>query len=311
MGISSTFIPTPTVPFSASFRAFSRLRRARTSSLDEAGCILSAISCLVGGSASICTVFLGTVTVLLLGDDLGMGAMSRNARFGGGRGGDGGFAFLTGRPTVLAPPTSDTAGAFTGGSGAREGAREGASRSSSSEDSDVESSTSMAAGILRPFAFPGVGVGLLGLFDLCSFFSGFEYPAAALVLAVTPCRPVKPVNALLGLVVINWCKCVPCHGASCPSFASNSLSSLSSSSFLRFGITLSTPLFVLASCASASFFFFVSARIVVMLSTGLEILEIVEAFRFLASFFRRTYSAWCKCAVNVRATERNSSSTIM
>lgn len=145
-----------------------------------------------------------------------------------------------------------------------------------------------------------------------SRFSGLEYPAAARVCDVTPCKPVNPVRVFFGLFVMKRCKCVPCHGSSCLS-SSKSLISLSSSRpFARFGpLMLSTAAFIFSSLASASFFLRVSSRIVVAESMGREMLLMVDAFRSLAAFRRRIYSAWWRCFVNVWATAWNSSSTMM
>ena len=141
-------------------------------------------------------------------------------------------------------------------------------------------------------------------------FSGLEYPAAARVCEVTPCKPVNPGRVFFGLLVMNRCSCVPCQGSSCLS-SSKSLTSLSSAGpFARFGpLMLSIAAFIFTSLASASFFLRVSSRMVVLESTGREILFMVEAFRSLAAFRRRMYSAWWRCLVNVWATARNSSST--
>jgi len=138
------------------------------------------------------------------------------------------------------------------------------------------------------FAFPGPrGCEDVGF---CRVSFDRSYPAAALVCEVTPCRPVRLVKAFLGLVIMNRWSCVPSHGCAWPSVSSMSLSSLAVTG--RLGpLILSNPAFVLASCAWASSFFFVSARMVVMLSTGLEMFERVALFRFRASFLRRIYSA--------------------
>ena len=143
-------------------------------------------------------------------------------------------------------------------------------------------------------------------------FSGLEYPAAARVCDVTPCKPVNPVRVFFGLVVMKRCSCVPCQGSSCLS-SSKSLISLSSNGpFVRFGtLMLSSAAFIFTSLASASFFLRVSSRIVVIESTGREMLLMVGAFRSLAAFLRRMYSAWWRCLVNVWATAWNSSSTMM
>lgn len=69
--------------------------------------------------------------------------------------------------------------------------------------------------------------------------------------------------------------------------------------------------FIFTSLASASFFLRVSSRMVVVESTGREMFLIVDAFRSLATFRRRMYSAWWRCLVNVWATAWNSSSTMM
>ena len=202
--------------------------------------------------------------------------------------------------------------------GGLDGARVGASRSSSSEEEVSGSDIILTKPTLpNPNTSPVLlfGVGLPPVLSLLSV-TALSNPAAALVFAFTPCNPINPVIPFLGLFTMNRCSCVPCHGASCPSFGSKSLSELSPSSF-RFKFFLAPdvrsliPCFILSPRASASIFFLVSFRISVRPSTGLEISFIVEALRSRASFFNRTYSAWCKCAVNVRATERNSSSTIM
>lgn len=139
-----------------------------------------------------------------------------------------------------------------------------------------------------------------GLVGCGSRFSGLEYPAAARVCDVTPCKPVNPVRVFFGLFVMNRCNCVPCQGSSCLS-SSKSLMSLScSGAFARFGpLMLSTAAFIFSSLASASFFLCVSSRMVVVESTGREMLLMVDAFRSLAAFRRRIYSAWWRCFVNV------------
>lgn len=143
-------------------------------------------------------------------------------------------------------------------------------------------------------------------------FSGLEYPAAARVCDVTPCKPVSPGRAFFGLLIMNRCSCVPCQGSSCLS-SSKSLMSLSSNEPLaRFGAwMLPIAALIFSSRASASFFLRVSSRMLVMESTGRDILLIVDAFRSLAAFLRRIYSAWWRCLVNVWAIAWNSSSTIM
>lgn len=107
---------------------------------------------------------------------------------------------------------------------------------------------------------------------------------------------------------------VPCHGSPTPSSFSKSLwLSLSSPAPfpVRGLITFSTPAFVLASCALACFFIFVSSRMTVTESVGREMVLMALAFRVFATFFKRRYSAWCKCFVNCWATAWNSSSTMM
>ena len=74
---------------------------------------------------------------------------------------------------------------------------------------------------------------------------------------------------------------------------------------------LSIAAFIFTALASASFFLRVSSRMVVVASTGREMVVIVDAFRSLAAFRRRMYSAWWRCLVNVWATAWNSSSTMM
>ncbi len=191
--------------------------------------------------------------------------------------------------------------------GGREGSREGASRSSSSV-SDVESAaTGAGVGLDAP------ALGRTGANSLVGcrgrFFSGFEYPAAARVCDITPCKPVNPVRSFFGLLVMKRCNCVPCQGSSCLS-SSKSLMSLSSSARLG-ALMLSTAAFIFTSFASASFFLRVSSRMVVVESTGREMLLMVAAFRSLAAFLKRIYSAWWRCLVNVWATAWNSSSTMM
>ena len=131
-------------------------------------------------------------------------------------------------------------------------------------------------------------------------FSGLEYPAAARVCDVTPCKPVNPGRPFFGLLVMNRCNCVPCQGSSCLS-SSISLVSLSSRKiFARSGpLMLSTAAFIFNSRASASFFLRVSSRMVVVASTGRGMLLTLEAFRSLAALRRRMYSAWWRCLVNV------------
>ncbi len=279
MGISSAPIipPDPLLSFSAlSFRAWIRRLRALISSRlgDERGS--SSGSYMIGGSGS----FWGFFGVLAGNVEVGVGSgvISRRDLLGRGRGGDGGFALGFGRGGGDAALAFAVGRGFEAAAGAREGARDGASRSSSS--SEVSSFATGAVALPCPCDCNAV-------LPLCSDLS---YPAAALVCDMTPCRPVRLAKAFFGLVVMNRCRCVPSHGCSWPSFSSRSLSSLVVTG--RLGpLMLSNPAFVLASCASASFFFFVSARMAVMLSTGLEIFETVALFRFFASFLRRTYSA--------------------
>ncbi len=192
--------------------------------------------------------------------------------------------------------------------GGREGSREGASRSSSSSVSDVESA---AAGARVGLDAPAIGRAGANSLVGCGgrFFSGFEYPAAARVCDITPCKPVNPVRSFFGLLVMNRCNCVPCQGSSCLS-SSKSLTSLSSSARLG-ALMSSTAAFIFTSLASASFFLRVSSRMVVVESTGREMLLMVAAFRSLAAFLKRIYSAWWRCLVNVRATAWNSSSTMI
>ena len=150
-------------------------------------------------------------------------------------------------------------------------------------------------------------------------FSAFRYPAAALVCETTPCRPVSPARWFFrGLCVMKRCKCVPCQGWSDfpPSARSELLPSLRSSSIglwrpLFDAVMASTAPRTFLSCFSLSFRRLVSLRIAVIESTGLMILSPLLSLRCLAAFFRRRYSAWCRCAVNWRAVERNSSSTII
>ena len=172
--------------------------------------------------------------------------------------------------------------------GGREGRREGASRSSSSV-SDVESLAAWATVAV----FEALALGRAcskSLVGCKGRFSGLEYPAAARVCDTTPCRPVNPVRAFFGLVVMKRCNCVPCQGSSCLS-SSKSLISLSSKRpFARFGtFILSTAAFTLILLASASFLLRVSSRMLVIESTGREM--IVDVFRCLAAFLRRIYSA--------------------
>lgn len=120
--------------------------------------------------------------------------------------------------------------------------------------------------------------------------SAFENPAAALVLDFMPCRPVRDVWFLPGLVVIKPWSAVPFQ---CPSSPSSS-SEESPSSDVGLGAVLlscSNAVLFFASRVSASFFFLVSARIAVIESTGREMLETVEALRVLASDLSRKYSA--------------------
>lgn len=189
----------------------------------------------------------------------------------------------------------------------------GASRSSSSSE-DVASESSFAGcrdELGRPF-WPvvedrsnifGRGVGRL---------SGFEYPAAALVLDLTPWRPVREVCGLCGLFVMRPWSVVPTHGSSC---FSSSDSELSESIFGRrpraCPMICWSAVFCFADLVSASFFFLVSSRILVMESTGRDMVLMVEAFWVRARCFKRMYSAWWRCWVNVLATAWNSSSTMM
>lgn len=143
-------------------------------------------------------------------------------------------------------------------------------------------------------------------------FSGLEYPAAARVCDVTPCKPVNPVRVFFGLVVMNRCSCVPCQGSSCLSSSKSLMSFSLNGPLARFGaLMLSTAAFIFTSLASASFFLRVSSRMVVIESTGREMLLMVDALRSLAAFLSRIYSAWWRCLVNVWATAWNSSSTMM
>ena len=123
--------------------------------------------------------------------------------------------------------------------------------------------------------------------------SGFEYPAAARVFDLTPCRPVKEVRSLRGLVM-SPCNVVPTQGSS------SLVTSRSDSS-----LSLSVRGLLAAACAwicwradfcfdalaSAAFLLFVSSRMAVMESTGRDMVVIAEAFWTLARFLRRMYSA--------------------
>lgn len=173
----------------------------------------------------------------------------------------------------------------------------GASRSSSSVSSAVSSSDS---DLFRPEGLGARSNGLSAVYE--GLGSDLEYPAAALVLDFTPWRPVKEFPPFLGLVVISPWRAVPRQCS--PSFSSNVERSLSSDVGLGARVPLSRSNMALffASRASASFFLLVSARRAVMESVGREMVDSVEAFRTLASFLRRTYSAWWRCWVKVRAT---------
>lgn len=93
MGISSAFMPTLAFLSSFSFLAFNRLRRASISSLDNEGFASPVISGFIGGSDIISDAFVAGPTAVDVADILlGKGVRSRNERFGGGLGGDGGFA---------------------------------------------------------------------------------------------------------------------------------------------------------------------------------------------------------------------------
>ena len=244
------------------------------------------------------------------------GVMSRKDLLGGFAGGGVGAFVFVGRwgGFLLVGKGMDSTVVGSGRDsirgGGREGCREGASRSSSSV-SDVESLRPWATVVV--FDVPVLGrAGSNSLVDCKGRFSGFEYPAAARVCDMTPCKPVSPVKAFFGLVVMKRCSCVPCQGSSCLS-PSKSLMSLSSEATLgRFGaLMVSSAAFIFTSLAWASFFLRVSSRMVVIESTGREMLLMVDEFRSLAAFFRRLYSAWCRCLVNVWATAWNSSSTMM
>lgn len=104
-----------------------------------------------------------------------------------------------------------------------------------------------------------------------------EYPAAARVLLLTPCRPVRDgAPVLLGLVVMKDCSTVPDHGASNLSSSAHSSCSLSLSDRGRpLPLSFSTAAFVFASLACASLRFLVSARMAVMESVGREMVLMV------------------------------------
>ena len=149
--------------------------------------------------------------------------------------------------------------------------------------------------------------------------SGFEYPFAARVLDWIPCNPDKEVRFFLGAGAMSPWSDVSFQGAVSASYSSSEPMMLSSSEVTA--ILLRASDFILSSAAlflpiraSASFFFLVSARMVVMESVGRASGFVVgcrEVLRALAAFLRRTYSAWWRWEVKSWAVERNSSSTIM